>query len=75
MHSTKPEDYLIGLKDIIGDKQTNPPKRGLIQVSRSTWLLGATQGRFPKPIKIGGRLLWSYNQIQDFIHQLSNPQK
>lgn len=44
----------------------------LIPVSKSTWWNGVESGQFPKPIKIGARIVaWKVEDIQKLIKTLS----
>lgn len=48
-----PKTGLVRLKQILGDKESNPPIPPIIPVCPSCWWAGVKSGRFPKPIKIG----------------------
>ena len=39
----------------------------LLGVSRSTWLLWNDAGTTPRGLKIGGRRLWDYGELQQWI--------
>ncbi len=48
--------------------------RKIIPVAHSTWWAGIKDGRFPKPVKIGGNTFWRYSDIMkvvrgDFVEQ------
>ena len=68
----------LRLHDIIGtkgDPQANPPipaKPGLIPVSRTTWLDGVREGRYPQPTRALGRRItaWSASDIYEFIEKM-----
>jgi prophage regulatory protein len=51
---------LLRLKDIIAPN-------GLVPVSRSTWLAGIKDGRFPAPVKIGAINFWHADEVHAFI--------
>ncbi|MGD0280367.1 MAG: AlpA family phage regulatory protein [Smithella sp.] len=56
-----PETGFLRLHQIIGDKMTP----AIIPISRSTWLQGVREGRFPKPIKLSKRTTaW---RVQDIL--------
>ena len=62
--NTLPEEGLIRLRQIIGDK-TNP---AIIPISRSNFLAGVKEGRFPQPIKLGKRTTaWRVVDIRRLI--------
>ena len=59
---------LLRLRQIIGDRNTSPPIKALIPVSRSTWWQGVKDGRFPAPIKVGIRItVWRESDIFRWI--------
>jgi len=62
-------DYLLGLKEIIGDKASGT--KGIVPVSRSKWWSGIKTGLFPAPIKLGRRSLWRYTEIMALISHKS----
>ncbi|MES2387856.1 MAG: AlpA family phage regulatory protein [Bacteroidota bacterium] len=46
----------------------------VIPVGRSTWWAGIKTGRFPKPVKLGGRVTaWKAEDIRAFMNSLSEP--
>lgn len=49
---------------------------GPIPVGRSTWWKAVSDGRFPKPVKLGPRITaWRKSDIQELIEALSEPSK
>ena len=50
-----PETGFLRLRQIIGDRKTDPPTPAIIPVSKSTWWQGIKTGRYPKPVKLGER--------------------
>lgn len=64
-----PETGFLRLKQIIGNKKTEPEIPALIPVCKSTWWNGVKSGRFPKPIKLGSRItVWRVKDIQHLIN-------
>ena len=62
--NTLPGEGFLRLRQIIGDK-TNP---AIIPISRSNFLAGVKEGRFPKPIKLGKRTTaWRVSDIRVLI--------
>lgn len=59
------ESLYLELEDIIRTKES----RGLIPVSRSTWLRGVKSGSFPQPVKIGRKNFWLTKEIHAFVEQ------
>lgn len=67
---TLPENGLLREKDIIGDKRANPPTRGLLPISRTSWWCGVRSGRYPQPVKLGARITaWRLSDILALIEQ------
>jgi prophage regulatory protein len=49
-----------------------PEVLALVPVGKSTWWQGVSDGRFPKPVKIGPRVsAWRAKDIRDLISRLS----
>lgn len=49
-----------------------PQILAVIPISRSQWLKGVKDGKYPKPIKLGPRITaWLVNDIRDLINQMS----
>ncbi|MGA9111271.1 MAG: AlpA family phage regulatory protein [Smithella sp.] len=62
--NTLPAEGFLRLRQIIGDK-TNP---AIIPISRSNFLAGVKEGRFPKPIKLGLRTTaWKVSDIRKIL--------
>ncbi len=67
-YNTLPETGLVRLSRILGDKKKGIPP--IIPVSKSTWWEGVKSGRFPKPIKLGGRTTcWNVLDIRQLINK------
>ncbi len=65
-----PDIGFIKLKQIIGDKKTNPPTPALIPVGKTTWWNGVRSGKFPPAIKIGPKTtVWRVEHIRSLISQ------
>jgi len=66
--SILPETGFLRLIQIIGSPLANPPIPPIIPVSRSTWLAGVREGRFPKPVKLSKRTTaWPVESIRALI--------
>jgi prophage regulatory protein len=66
-----PETGFAKIKQIIGDKTSNPPTPPVFPVSKSTWWEGCRSGRFPKPVKIGpNSTAWKWSDIRDLCDRL-----
>lgn len=63
-----PTGYLR-LDQIIGNNKQNIP--ALIPISRSSWLAGVKEGKFPQPVKLTQRTLgWRVEEILQLIEDL-----
>ncbi|WP_081974999.1 helix-turn-helix transcriptional regulator [Novilysobacter arseniciresistens] len=60
-----PHDSLLRVRDITRDPKTGTP--GLLGISRSTFLQGVKDGRYPRPLKLGGSTCWRASDIQRLI--------
>ena len=64
MNKSLPAEGFLRLNQIVGGKGTP----AVIPVSRSSWLAGVREGRFPKPIKLGKRTTaWRVSDIRALI--------
>ena len=61
-----PETGLVRLKDILGSPHSDPPIPPVIPLSRSAWLEGVRQKRYPQPIRIGNSrsVFWRASDIR-----------
>lgn len=39
----------------------------IIPVAKSTWWAGTKDGRFPKPVKLGGNTFWRYSDLMKVV--------
>jgi predicted DNA-binding transcriptional regulator AlpA len=68
MRHILPETGYVRLSQIIGNSKADPPIPAIIPVSRSTWLEGVKTGRYPRPVKLGPRVVaWRVSEIRDLI--------
>jgi len=71
---TDNQNCLIRLNDIIGPTEINGGMP-LISISRSGWLTGVREGRFPKPLKLSPKVtVWKLSDIQKLISDLEGEQ-
>jgi len=47
----------------------------LIGVSKSTWYAWTDAGRTPAPLKVGGRTLWRFDELQAWIDAGAPPRE
>lgn len=63
-----PSTGFLRLKQIVGDKKSNPQTPPIIPVSASTWWAGVKSGIFPEPVKLGPRVtVWRVEDIRALI--------
>lgn len=68
-----PHTGYIRLPQIIGDPKSDPPTPALIPISRSTFLAGVRDGRFPRPIQLSRRCVaWKVEEITALIERLAS---
>ena len=61
----------LRLHQIIGDKKAEPPIQALLPISRSSFLAGVKEGRYPSPYKIGLRgVAWKLSEIEALLENL-----
>jgi prophage regulatory protein len=66
-----PNTGLLSLRQIVGDKTKGI--QGLIPISRSGWLQGCREKRFPTGLIVGKRRrLWTSESIAAFIADLAS---
>jgi len=56
-----PATGFLRLRQILGDKDSDPPAPPLIPISRSSWFRGIKEGRYPKPSKKFGPRIAAYS--------------
>lgn len=65
-----PETGFLRLPQIIGDRKAGIPP--IIPVSRSSFLRGCKDGRYPKSIKLGpGTTVWTVESIRAYCAQVA----
>jgi predicted DNA-binding transcriptional regulator AlpA len=50
--------------------RTRPTVPALLPISRSGWWQGVKDGKFPAPVRCGGRSLWRASDIQALLDKL-----
>jgi hypothetical protein len=66
--TTLPETGFVRLSQIIGNPKANPPIPPIIPVSRSSWWMGVQTGRFPRPVRLGQRMVaWRVADLRALI--------
>jgi prophage regulatory protein len=65
-----PEMCYLRLKQIIGDRNSEPPIPPIVPVGKSTWWKWVQEGKAPSPIKLGPRVtVWRSEDIRQFVEQ------
>ena len=69
MRTSLPEEGFVRLRQIIGDRNANPPIPPVIPVSKSTWWEGVRRGRYPAAVKPFGQRItcWRVEDIRVLI--------
>ena len=71
MSQIKPNS-LYRLKQIVGDRSSQPPIDAIIPISRSAWWKGVKEGKFPKPVKLSPKVtVWRGSDLQSLLEQIS----
>lgn len=71
--SSLPSTGFLRLPQIIGNPKADPPVPALIPVSKSTWWLGVSSGRFPRPVKLDPKTTaWRVEEIRALIEKVSS---
>lgn len=66
-----PETGFIRLTRIIGDPKSDPPTPAIFPISRSTWLAGVREGRFPRGTLLSKRCrAWRVEDIKALIEEM-----
>ena len=70
-NSQLPVTGFVRVWQIVGSKSKNIP--ALLPIGRTTFLDGVKSGRFPKPIRLGVRIVaWRVEDIREVITNLGN---
>jgi len=65
-----PEMYYLRLKQIIGDRNAEPPIPPIVPVGKSTWWKWVQEGKAPSPIELGPRVtVWRSEDVRQFVEQ------
>lgn len=67
-YTSLPETGYVRLRQIIGDRKSDPPIPPIIPVGRSSWWSGIRCGRYPKGLKLGPRTtVWRVEDIRALL--------
>ncbi len=70
---TLPATGFLRLNQIIGDAKAKPPIPAIIPVSKSSWWLGVSNGKYPAPVKLGPKTTaWRVEDICELVKQINN---
>jgi prophage regulatory protein len=62
----------LRLKQILGNKKTNPPINPIIPIGKTSWWLGIKEGKFPQPIKLSPRItVWRVEDIRALCEKIN----
>jgi len=63
-----PKMCYLRLKQIIGDRNAEPPIPAIVPVGKSTWWKWVQEGKAPSPIKLGPRVtVWRSEDVRKFV--------
>lgn len=63
-----PQEGFLRIKDLCDYSGKNGTRKGILSISRSTFLKGIKDGRFPRPVKLGPRTTaWRTQDIREVI--------
>ena len=69
VHQPTPTAFLR-LRQIVGDRQANPPIPPILPISKSSFWGGIKSGKYPSPIKLGPRTtVWRASDIYKLIDE------
>lgn len=74
MSNLLPEIGFVRLKQIIGDRKSNPPIPAIIPISKSSWWKGVNAGIFPAPSDedLGVKItVWRVEDIRALVNKRS----
>lgn len=67
-----PATGYLRLKQIIGNKKTNPPITPIIPIGKTLWWQKVKEGQFPQPIKLSSRItVWRVEDIRQLLNTMS----
>lgn len=68
-----PEEGFVRLKQILGDKNANPPVPAILPISKSAFYLGISTGKYPAPTKKYGprTSLWDVRAIRALLDDVA----
>ena len=68
----QPEHALVFWDELlIGNPDANPPIPPLYPVSRSTWLKGIKEGRYPQPVRLSAKkIAWRRSDVIALLESL-----
>jgi prophage regulatory protein len=74
--SELPATGFLRLKQIIGDRKSEPPIAPLLPISSTQWWEGVRTGRYPAPIKLGeATTVWRAEEIRSLIDEISSRER
>jgi predicted DNA-binding transcriptional regulator AlpA len=63
-----PDKPFFKIREILGDKNNNPPIKAVFPVGRTTWYAGIKTGIYPKPVYLGARnVAWARADLERLL--------
>ena len=75
VHNTAPPlpaEGFLRQRQILGDKNANPPIPPVVPIGKTAWWAGVKSGRYPKPVKLGPRTTaWKVSDIRALLDRVA----
>ena len=67
-----PATGFLRQRQILGDKNADPPIPAILPIGKTNWWAGVKSGRYPKPVKLGPRTTaWQVDDIRALLERLA----
>jgi hypothetical protein len=67
-----PAEGFLRERQILGDKNANPPIPPVVPVGKTSWWAGVKAGRYPRPYKLGPRTTaWRVEDIRRLLERMT----
>lgn len=71
--SPLPATGFLRQRQILGDKNANPPIPAILPISKTSWWEGIGKGKYPRPIKLGPRTTaWRAEDIRAMLDRITS---
>ena len=67
-----PATGFLRQRQILGDKDADPPIPAIFPIGKTAWWAGVKSGRYPKPVKLGPRTTaWKVSDIRALLDRMA----